>query len=101
MNPGNKWRVNDGFGSVWVSVNDLAFVDKMASGEERFEPSDVLGVEMRDRQFRDGGSGLVMERSIERALEHASRRLMARICSDSCLPRPSLLWRGTLPVRLY
>ena len=70
MNPGNKWRVNDGSGSVWVSVNDLGFVDKMASGEERFAPADVLVVEMRDRQFRDGGSGFVMERSIERVLEH-------------------------------
>lgn len=70
MNPGNKWRVNDGSGSVWVSVNDLGFVDKMASGEERFAPSDVLVVEMRDRQFREGDSGLAMERSIERVLEH-------------------------------
>jgi hypothetical protein len=70
MNPGNKWRVNDGSGSVWVSINDLGFVDKMVSGEERFAPSDVLVVEMRDRQFRDGGSGFVMERSIERVLEH-------------------------------
>lgn len=70
MNPGNKWRVNDGLGSVWVSVNDLDFVDKMVSGEERFAPSDVLVVEMRDRQYRNGGSGFMMERSIERVLEH-------------------------------
>lgn len=55
-----------------MRVNDRGFVDKMASGEGRFAPSNVLIVEMRDRQLRDGGSGLTMER-FDRAGSRAHR----------------------------
>lgn len=70
---GNKWRVNDGFASMWASLVDVAFARLMEEGTERFGVDDRLVVLMRDRQLRSGnGDGITWEHSILKVIEHKS-----------------------------
>jgi hypothetical protein len=69
---GNKWRINDGTSSLWASVHDLPFLQRVSSGEARFANGDSLLVEMRDKQYRTPDGGLRGEHFIERVLEHRS-----------------------------
>lgn len=70
--PGNKWRVNDGTASMWASVHDLAFLQKMGVGEERFADGDSFVVRMRDVQYQSPTTGIRVEHSIEEIIEHRS-----------------------------
>lgn len=70
--PGNKWRVNDGTASIWASVNDLAFMQRMSGGEERFADGDSFVVRMRDRQYQSPSEGIRVVHSIEEIVEHRS-----------------------------
>lgn len=68
---GNKWRVNDGLASMWASLDDLAYVQRIVDGEERFGLGDRLVVQMRDRQLQTtDGDGITWEHSIQRVIEH-------------------------------
>lgn len=68
---GNKWRVNDGLASMWASLDDLGYVQKIVDGEERFGLGDRLVVQMRDRQLRSTeGDGFTWDHSIQRVIEH-------------------------------
>ena len=69
---GNKWRINDGTSSLWASVHDLPFLQRVSSGEARFANGDSLLVDMRDKQYRTVDGGLRGEHFIERVLEHRS-----------------------------
>ncbi|MFC4785370.1 hypothetical protein ACT8ZV_12905 [Nocardioides sp. MAHUQ-72] len=68
---GNKWRVNDGLASMWASLDDLAYVQRIVDGDERFGLGDRLVVQMRDRQLQTTeGDGITWEHSIQRVIEH-------------------------------
>lgn len=69
---GNKWRINDGTSSLWASLHDLPFLQRVSSGEARFAHGDSLVVEMRDKQYRTSDGGMRAEHYIERVLEHRS-----------------------------
>lgn len=68
---GNKWRVNDGLASMWASLDDLGYIQKMLDGEERFGVGDRLVVLMRDRQLQSSdGYGITTDHSIQKVIEH-------------------------------
>lgn len=68
---GNKWRVHDGRASMWASLDDLGYVQRIVAGEERFGLGDRLVVQMRDRQLQTTeGDGITWEHSIQRVIEH-------------------------------
>lgn len=56
---------------MWASLDDLAFLQRMEDGIERFAVGDLLVVQMRDQQVRSD-SGLTVEHSIQRVIEHRS-----------------------------
>jgi hypothetical protein len=70
--PGNKWRVNDGSASIWVTVDDLQFLQRMGERTESFADGDSFVVRMRDRQFQSLANGIRVEHSIEEVIEHRS-----------------------------
>lgn len=69
FNPGNKWRIDDGSGAVWVDVADADFLDRVSNSEARFASGDSLLILMRDRQYRTL-TGITMKHTIERVIRH-------------------------------
>lgn len=65
---GNKWRFTDGVTSFSAAILDEAFLAEVDNGL-RFGKGDVLEVEMRVIQLRQGAK-ISVERSIEKVLRH-------------------------------
>lgn len=69
---GNKWKLSDGQTSFHASIDDVDFIARVESGEERFGKGDALVVEMRIVQSRTAGS-FKTERSILKVHEHRTQ----------------------------
>ena len=65
---GNKWRVNIGVTTIWISIEDDNFWDEIERGE-RFGMGDLLKVRMEIEQTRDA-DGLHTEHTVIQVLEH-------------------------------
>jgi hypothetical protein len=72
----NKWRVTDGGESFGATINDDAFLTRIANNDIAFAKGDYLICEVREVQHR-GPRGLQKERTIERVIDHkpAARQL--------------------------
>lgn len=68
----NKWRVFDGTRSIWVAVEDKAFIAKINSGTEAFRKGDILHVTLRTRQWIEA-KALKAEYSILEVHSHDNR----------------------------
>lgn len=66
---GNKWRFSDGEATFFAAIEDPVFLAAINLGNERFAKNDMLRVQLRTRQTRDG-SGLHVERSVVHVLQH-------------------------------
>jgi hypothetical protein len=64
-----KWRVSDGDQPIWVTIQDLTFLERVQTNQEAFTAGDVLRVRLHTRQFRTA-EGLLNEHSIVEVLEH-------------------------------
>ncbi len=72
----NKWRVTDGGEPFSATIEDTAFLNKIANDEIAFSKGDYLRCKVREKQSRSS-KGLKIERSIIEVLEHkfASQQL--------------------------
>lgn len=54
--PSNKWRLSDGAGSIWVTIEDEGFLQDVARDKTRFAMHDLLRLRLRSitRQKPDG-----------------------------------------------
>lgn len=66
---GNKWRVNDGRGSFYATIEDETFLAKIEAGE-RFSKGDVLIADMRQEQVVEEGDTLKTIHTITCVHEH-------------------------------
>lgn len=66
---GNKWRFNDGQASFSAAITDQKFMDRVASGAERFGKGDILLVELNVVQ-RQVGTSFKTERAIVKVKQH-------------------------------
>jgi hypothetical protein len=70
FNEGHKWRVHDGLQSFYVTLEDLAFLQRVEANVEVFSRDDRLRCEMRERQWRSASGALRIDRRITKVLEH-------------------------------
>lgn len=68
----NKWRVSDGMGTVWATMEDEEFLSRVDRGLEAFRKGDMLRCRVRMTQSRDD-EGLHTEFTILEVLEHIPR----------------------------
>jgi hypothetical protein len=68
---GNKWRVSDGSRTIFVSIEDPAFVGAVQSGHEAFRKGDILRVTLQTRQWLEG-TELKAEHAIVKVIQHES-----------------------------
>ena len=66
---GNKWRVSDGSRTIFVSLEDPAFVHGVQTGQEAFRKGDILNVRLQTRQWVEGDE-LKAEFSIIKVHKH-------------------------------
>ena len=66
---GAKWRFSDGTSTFVAEMLDKAFQDRVDGGE-RFGKGDLLDVQMRVVQRRDGKNRISAERSISHVYDH-------------------------------
>lgn len=66
---GNKWRFSDGQASFSANITDQDFLDRVASGSERFGKGDILVVELNVVQ-KQVGANFKTERTIVRVKSH-------------------------------
>jgi hypothetical protein len=69
---GNKWRVHDGRGEIWVAIEDEAFRASVQRGSEAFRKGDLLHVTLQTRQWMEGNE-LKAEHTIIRVHKHENR----------------------------
>lgn len=65
----NKWRVTDGGDPFSATIEDVAFLNKIANDEVAFSKGDYLVCDVRERQFSTS-KGLKKERSIIKVKTH-------------------------------
>lgn len=72
----NKWRVTDGGEPFSATIEDVAFLNKIANNEVAFAKGDYLECVVREKQYYSS-KGLKKERSIVEVKDHkpASRQL--------------------------
>jgi hypothetical protein len=68
----NKWRVNDGTSTFYVSLRDPAFLARVQDGSEAFRKGDILHAVLETVQWEEGGE-LHAEHSIIQVIRHESR----------------------------
>lgn len=68
--PGNKWRLNDGSGADWFSMDDFGFADRVTQGQVAFRSGDRLRAVVRYRQLIDRAGDLHTERSVLQVVRH-------------------------------
>jgi hypothetical protein len=66
---GNKWRLNDGTGPVFVTIEDATFLKKVDEGKITFAKNDLLKARLHTRQLRTS-KGLHNDFTILEVLEH-------------------------------
>jgi hypothetical protein len=66
---GNKWRVSDGSRTIFVAIEDPAFVRAVQTGQEAFRKGDILNVKLQTRQWVEGND-LKAEHSILKVHNH-------------------------------
>lgn len=68
-----KWRITDGFRKHMVSIEDKAFLERVASNQESFRGRDEFDVLMRVQTTSDDNGQMVKKYlAIEKVLEHKS-----------------------------
>lgn len=67
---GYKWWVSDGTSRFWVTMHDLAFLQRVETSAEAFAAGDVLRCKLRSRQLRDDKGELRMEHTVLEVLDH-------------------------------
>ncbi len=65
----NKWRLSDGQNSLYVTMADNEFLDRVNRNLERFAKGDILKAETRISQWQTT-EGLKTEYTILRVIEH-------------------------------
>ena len=65
----NKWRLSDGQNTLYVSLADREFVDRVDRNLVRFGKGDIIIAETRISQW-EGAEGLRTEYTILRVIEH-------------------------------
>lgn len=66
---GNMWRFFDGQNSFAAPIDDLEFLSRVESGDERFGKGDMLTVELEIKQLKTLGT-LKTERRVKKVLQH-------------------------------
>lgn len=66
---GNMWKFSDGQTSFHAAIDDMEFLHRVNTGEERFGKGDILIVELEIKQLKTIGS-LKTERRIKKVIEH-------------------------------
>ena len=74
----NKWRVTDGGDPFSATIEDTAFLNKIANDEVSFSKGDYLVCEVRERQFSTS-KGLKKERSIIEVKNHKTAAQQLRL----------------------
>ncbi len=69
---GNKWRVSDGESTFFATVTDIAFLQRVETGQEVFAKSDILRARVRTRQWRTSDGDLRTDHEITQVLEHVA-----------------------------
>jgi len=77
---GGKWRLYDGERSLWASINDLEFLNRIYSGEP-FSKGDFLQVSLKTTQKLIDGR-LKSESVIETVLQHRKGEKQAGFFDD-------------------
>lgn len=67
-----KWRLNDGHGNFWASVEDESFLEQVQNGEA-FRKGDMLRCRIRSIQTQTPTAGLHGERIVEEVIQHIPR----------------------------
>lgn len=67
---GYKWFVSDGQNRFWVTMNDIAFLQRVETSAEVFSAGDVLICRVRSRQLRDYEGELRMEHIVLEVQQH-------------------------------
>lgn len=68
--PGRKWRVSDGANDLWVSVRDVAFLQRVETNQESFRAGDSLRCLLRSQQWRKPNGDVRVEDSVVEVLNH-------------------------------
>lgn len=68
--PGNKWKVSDGARDLWVSLKDVAFVQRVETNQESFRAGDLLRCLLRSQQWRKPNGDMRVEDSVVDVLHH-------------------------------
>lgn len=68
--PGNKWRVSDGENDLFVTVDDPAFVERVASNVETFGAGDLLTAQLRTQQWQLPNGGIRNDHTITAVVGH-------------------------------
>lgn len=66
----HKWRVSDGGTPFWVSLDDLAFQQRIDTNQESFSRYDALDCTLREVQYRTITGRLSVERSVVKVHRH-------------------------------
>ncbi|MBI2829928.1 MAG: hypothetical protein HYX81_02080 [Chloroflexi bacterium] len=81
----NKWKLDDGGGSKWYSIEDQKFLDEVKDHKRRFGMGDYLICRVRNTQ-RVTDAGLEMERAILLVLEHRRAGEQLRLATTTDQP---------------
>jgi hypothetical protein len=66
----NKWRLSDGNNTMYVTISDLEFLNKVNLNMIRFAKGDILIASTRIAQWQTADGGLKTEYIIEHVIEH-------------------------------
>ena len=66
----NKWRLSDGNNTMYVTIADLEFLNKVNLNMIRFAKGDILIASTRIAQWQTADGGLKTEYIIEHVIEH-------------------------------
>lgn len=67
---GNKWRVSDGDHTLYVTLEDEAFNQRVQAGEESFRKGDILRARVRRTEWETTAGQLKAEHAVEEIYEH-------------------------------
>ncbi|WP_126457840.1 hypothetical protein [Sulfuritortus calidifontis] len=66
----NKWRLYDGQATVFVTMADQAFLDRVDRNLERFAKGDILLAETRVQHWQTASGGLRTDYMVQKVIEH-------------------------------
>lgn len=81
----NKWRLYDGAATIYATISDTEFLDRVDANQEIFAKGDVLVCLVRVRQWQTV-SGARTEYDVIRVLEHRQAARQLRLPIDPLIP---------------